>query len=266
MKTSKTISNISYNSPAFFESKVNDLVQRGVIEWCYWILHKADIDELKNHIHFVLKPCKAIDTHLLRSEFNEFDPKHPDKPLTCTAVFRPVLTGHMDDWLLYAVHDPSYLASKGQKRNVTYSFDDLKSTDYDALRFDWTGINRLKFTRIQSLVDAVRDGMTWMEILNAGIVPMANYNAMKDIYHTLMGESSGRKRSHDLAVPAGSVLSNDPEQIAGQLELSTAYRRVGSATVGELEAVIDGMSFEPEQMDVVELADVLEKWRGGRAQ
>lgn len=250
MRTSKVISNISYNTPAYFERVVLSLYERHVIDWCYWILHKADVDELKDHIHFVLKPSERIDTFALKKEFDEFDLTHPSKPLSCTSSWRYVVSGHMDDWLLYAVHDVGYLASKGQRRNFTYSYDNLRATDYDALRFDWNAIDRLKYSRITALAEAVRSGLPWLDIVQNGYIPMSQYNAYHDVYERLVSQSSGRKRSHDVVDSDGVVLSSDSEQIAGQYEfVPSGFNLVGSAYMDELEAVNNGESFASCQID-----------------
>lgn len=261
MKTRRTVSNISYNTPEFFRQKVTELVSRRVIDWCYWIQHQPDTDETKEHIHFVLHPSGNTDTFDLRHEFMEFDPSHPNKPLTCTTQFRFTPDNNMDDWLLYAVHDAGYLASKGQKRNIQYRFEDLQATDEDALRYAWNNIDRTKFDRLARLSQAVADGMTWTAVVTSGnIVPMPQYSAYHDLYNRLvgLGERSGRNLAHenpsDITYQAidkdGVVISQDTEEIAGQLEIATGYRFVGSLTVEEIEDVMSGMTFDvPEDGD-----------------
>lgn len=199
MNTIKTISNISYNTDAFFNKTVNDLVDRGVIDWCYWIRHKADADELKDHIHFVLKPSKRVDTTALRLMFNELDSNNPSKPLSCTSKWNTV--NSLDDWLLYAVHDSSYLASKGQMRNYHYDFNSLCATDEDALRADWNVIDRTKFNRLDILMDAVMDNVPFVNLVQNGLIPIAQraqyqfqYNDLVNLIH---GSNSNRKQSHE---------------------------------------------------------------------
>lgn len=169
MITTRTISNISYNSDKFFETIVNHLVKSKVIEFCYWIRHEPDTDETKSHIHFVLRPSKRIDTSVLRQHFNEFDPTNK-KPLSCTSVWR--FTNSMDDWLLYCIHDPAYLKSKHLERNLLYSFDDMKSTDYDALNYDISMINRVSFDRLSLLEEAVKTGVPFWSLVQAGLIPI----------------------------------------------------------------------------------------------
>lgn len=208
MQTIKTISNISYNSLPFFESKIFDLVKRGIIDWAYWVCHVADTDETKDHIHFVLKPSKRLDTFQLKNEFNELDPLKPSKPLSVTSKWN--YTNSMEDWLLYAVHDEAYLASKGQRRNVHYAFEDLKSTDEDALRADWNNIDFVKFSRMNRLANAVNKHIPFAVLVQQGVIPIAmraqyecQYNAL---VHLDMMNESGRYESHEPVVDDDGVI------------------------------------------------------------
>lgn len=203
MQTIKTISNIAYNTIDHFEGVIMDLLQRGVIEWAYWISHEPDKDELKPHVHFVLKPSRRLDTAVLRKEFLEYDPRNP-LPLCCTMKWN--FTNSMDDWLLYVVHDPAYLVSKGQLRNITYSFEDLRATDYDALRMDWNAIDRTKFERLHFLEKAIEENTPFSVLVQQGIIPIsqraqyeAQYRALWYDKYNREYSSSWRKEDHEKA-------------------------------------------------------------------
>lgn len=200
MKTSRIISNISYNTDYFFSEKVTDLVNRKIIDWCYWIRHKPDIDEKKEHIHFVLKPSSAIDTFRLREEFMEFDKYNPSIPLTCTMRF--FFTSSMDDWLLYVVHDPGYLASKGQQRNISYNPDEIHATDPEALYYEWNSIDRIKYQRLNWLKEAAENKDPFALLVQDGIIPIAQRAQYEAQYRQLLElfenpEISGRNISHE---------------------------------------------------------------------
>ena len=184
MLTKRVISNIAYNTPEYFESIINGLLSRGIIDWAYWVYHLADTDETKDHIHFVLAPSARLDTSALRLEFMQPDPTHPSQPLCCTSKWRP--TNSMDDWLLYAVHDPYYLASKGQLRRHQYTYEDLHSTDADALRNDWACINRMPYQRLQFLVDAIRDEVPFAVLVQQGVIPIAQRAQFEFQYNDLV--------------------------------------------------------------------------------
>ena len=208
MKTCRTISNISYNSLAHFEMQMRSLQARGVVEWAYWIYHLADTDETKDHIHFVLRPSARIETNDLRTFFNEVDPTHPDKPLTCTCKWN--FTNSMDDWLLYAIHDINYLRAKGQTRNHFYEWSNIKATDYDALRADIASIDMTKWNRLALIERAVRVGKPFFELVQDGVIPIsqrAQYEQQyRAIMHNIMYNKGRRFQSHEVIDDEGNIL------------------------------------------------------------
>lgn len=138
MKTKKPISTISYNTKEFLVLLFSKLVKDRVIANFYAIYHHAEADEKSDHWHIYLEPNGQIDTMVLETMFNEFDPKHPDKPFRCRPFkFTKVdIEYHPDEWLLYAVHDPVYLESKGQSRKYIYDWEEILCRDKDQLIHD----------------------------------------------------------------------------------------------------------------------------------
>lgn len=195
MKTTRTISNVSYNTLPFFEKKIAELEDKRVIDWAYWIYHTAEEDEEKDHIHFVLRPSARIDTMDLRQYFFEYV-NGQSLPLTCTKIFLP--TNSMTDWLLYAVHDVSYLRSKGQWRKYHYNYTDLQSTDKDALKQDWDNINRNKFMILDFLEQAVQDNIPFYRLVQDGIVPMAQRSQYEFQYKALFSAYTAEKNRETL--------------------------------------------------------------------
>lgn len=119
-------STISYNSPAFLDTRLNEMLIAKDIRFAMWIYHKAEKDEAKDHIHLYIEPKGSCDPDSLLSELSEFDPTHPDKPLGCL----PWRKSKTDDWLLYAIHNPDYLwTKKRQKREFHYQFNAIHNTD-----------------------------------------------------------------------------------------------------------------------------------------
>lgn len=135
MNTRKPISTVSYNSELFLIDRLKNLYDSGKVCNYMAIFHKAEEDELKDHWHVYLEPNKQIDTSKLKAMFEEFDPNH-DKPLGCQPFrFSKVDKDlHPDDWILYNIHDPKYLAYKGQSRNYHYRIEDIICADDDLLR------------------------------------------------------------------------------------------------------------------------------------
>lgn len=201
MKTIRQLSNVSYNTLPFFNAKILDLEQRGIIDYAYWIYHTAEEDEEKDHIHFVFKPSKSLDTMDFRQYLFEYDGKN-SLPLTCTKKFMP--TNSMDDWLLYAVHDTAYLKSKGQWRKYHYEFKDLCSTDRQALKEDWDNINRNKYLVLEWLQQAVVNNIPFFQLVQDGLVPMAQraqyefqYNALYNANLVEKNKETNRRLQHE---------------------------------------------------------------------
>lgn len=182
MQTTRIISNISYNTMPYFKETIDALLDRGVIDWAYWIQHKADEDDEKEHIHFVLKPSRRIDTTALRNEFNELDEDN-EKPLTCT--MRWFATNSMDDWLLYAIHHQGYLSAKGQYRRYAYEWKDINTTDRDALRNDIANIDLRKYLILQWLEDAARKDVPFFQLVQDGFVPISQRTQYEYQYKAL---------------------------------------------------------------------------------
>lgn len=201
MQTIRVISNVSYNTPEFFRIKTFELVERGIIDWCYWVYHLADEDELKDHIHMVLKPSKRLDTNDLRKFYNEIDTTN-SLPRTCTMKWHA--TNSMDDWLLYAKHDTAYLSSKGQYRRHHYQWEDIQSTDLDSLRQDIAAIDMRKYLILEWLEDAVRNKTPFFILVQQGLIPIAQrsqyefqYNALQRAIENERNGKSGRFEEHE---------------------------------------------------------------------
>lgn len=133
MNTRKEISSISYNTENFLKEKLQRLLEEHKISDYMYIYHKHEDDELKDHIHLWMKPNTLLDTMDIQDYLREFDPENPDKPLKCID-FRQ---SQSDDWILYCVHDPEYLAAKGEARRYKYFKENIVFPDSDTFEYNW---------------------------------------------------------------------------------------------------------------------------------
>lgn len=128
MATQKPISTISYNTEPFLKEKLDTWVKAHIIQAYQYIKHKGE-DGDKDHIHLRLEPNKKLDVMDLQEELREY-PIGCEKPLTC----RPFRQSKEEDWILYAVHDETYLklkyggAEKGEK--LPYKWQDIVVSEY----------------------------------------------------------------------------------------------------------------------------------------
>lgn len=125
MKTSHDISTISYNSIDFLIAMLDELYEAHKIAfWCFVPHIPEELDDHtmeKNHIHLFVEPNCALDTMNLCKLSEEFDSNFPDKPLKCIYWRK----SKWEDWLLYGLHDETYLKLKLEKREYAYVYSDF---------------------------------------------------------------------------------------------------------------------------------------------
>lgn len=178
MRTSKPFSTISYNTEDFLNLRLSDLIQRRQIDFFAWIQHYPEEDETKEHKHLYIVPNGRVDTDQILDFLLEHDPKHPDKPFKC---IRPH-SSKFADWYLYALHDVTYLASKGQARKYHYVIDDVHTSDSDYLLEEVHTIDFAKLNRFAALRNAALQGVPFEELLMSGSIPIQQTYAYKQAY------------------------------------------------------------------------------------
>lgn len=201
MRTSKPISTISYNSDDFLQAKIEYWKKIGLIEFGMWIRHEPEEDEKKSHCHVYLKPAKLIQTMDLEEDSRELDPtwkpkdsykdekdrlEHEKKMFLKMITFR---TSKEDDWLLYAIHEPSFLAEKGLTREYTYGIDEVLNTCQDTLNDIVSRLSDNRKGRLEyRLVQCINNGMNWQQIVSSGLVPIRQITGAKLMYIALTGQ------------------------------------------------------------------------------
>lgn len=129
MATQQAISTISYNTEAFLLERLEGWRDAHIIQAYQVIRHKGE-DGDKDHFHVRIEPNKRIDPMNLSEALKEYIPGNA-KPLGV----RPWRQSKEEDWILYAVHEPDYMALKypgdtGEK--IPYDWKDIKVSDgYD---------------------------------------------------------------------------------------------------------------------------------------
>lgn len=210
MRTTKPISTISFNTPDYLKLKLNELLKAGRISFWAFILHKPEDDEggQKEHCHVYVEPSKMLQTDELKSELNEYDPKHPDKPRGCI----PFQSSKFDHWYLYALHDKRYLASKGQSRKYHYEHVNILNSDADNLTFKSRSIDLISLSPFADMEDAQKQGVTWAEYFSRGTVPLpqvAQFKIAWDLLIQARTERGGRDgHPMDIDLDTGEVIED----------------------------------------------------------
>lgn len=196
MKTRLPFSTISFNTPEYLTQKLNELRNAKILSEWFFITHKAEADEAgardHNHVYFI--PSKGIQTDDVRQELKEFDPQNPEKPRGCLTM----RSSKFGNWYLYALHDPDYLASKGESRKFHYKREDFKASDQDVLdeliyEIDVVG----ELGAFKGMSDAKKRGMTFQEYFNLGRVAPQQVRAYQAAWEMI--ESGLTDRGNHLA-------------------------------------------------------------------
>lgn len=179
MKTSKPFSTISYNSESFLKIKLEELVSRRAISFYAFVYHYAEVDETKNHTHLLIIPNGQIQTDSVTDLLTELDPTNPLKPLGVM----PWRSSKFGDWFLYSCHDTAYLASKNQTRKHHYQESDFKCSNNDYLHELVTTIDRSKYAKTKDIVDAIKNGKSFIEMVESGQIPAPQFNQWYQLYN-----------------------------------------------------------------------------------
>lgn len=191
MRTTKPISTISYNSPEYLAQQLEVLWHSKIISFWAFVKHLPEKDERKEHIHLYVEPAKMVQTEDFREIFNEFDPKHPDKPLTCLRWD----SSKFPDWYLYAKHDKAYLAMKGQTRKYHYRDRDFITSDVDAFLNLVREINMLSISPYMAMLEAIKQGLTWSEFFSRGSIPILQVSCYEHAWDLLAREINNTYRN-----------------------------------------------------------------------
>lgn len=186
MKTSKPLSAISYNTEPFLHAVCATLLKSGLLTNYAYIRHFGE-DGDKDHIHLLLFPAKPLETVNLAADFKEVV-EGETKPRALVGL-KPCKS--VVDWVRYAVHDPAYLAIKGERRQYRYCYDEIKVGSPD----EWRAVmDEVRFTPLpcpsygvsRALIeDALRQGgpeVTWSQLFRQ--IPFAprDLSALREYY------------------------------------------------------------------------------------
>lgn len=213
MRTTKPISTISFNTPAFLMLKLNELLKAGRISFWAYISHMPEDDEggKKEHCHVYIEPAKMLQTDDIRAELKEFDPEQPDKPKGCL-VFN---SSRFDPWYLYALHDKRFLASRGQSRKFHYEHDNIVTSDDDDLTFKVRSIDMVGLSPYSDMEDAQKQGISWEEYFARGTVPIQRLIPMQKAWYMLIQARTYRenRKGHpmDIDPDTGEVIETPTE-------------------------------------------------------
>lgn len=218
MRTTKPISTVTYNTPAYLRIKLDELVSSKKISFWAFISHKPEDDEKKQHIHLYAEPSKMIQTDDLRDFLKEVDLHNPAKPLTSISW----RGSKFDDWYLYSLHDVRYLASKGQSRKYHYTRDNIITSDLDDLDDHIQRIDMLSLTPYEVVREAVEQGKSFEALVSTGRVPIQQIRNFQLAFEALQSVLKRTHKTHTPAEPDSSTLTPAEPSKALSVRCSTS--------------------------------------------
>lgn len=197
MATSKPISSIGYNTENFLVEKLTSMIKGGIISFYAYIRHNGEMkqdDEAagKDHWHLLLIPNRCVDLVEVQKEFLEIFPNEPTKPLR----FLPFRTSKTEDWVLYALHDPDYLALKGMAKEYVYDVADFKSSDPDMMHTLWIEAKQtLKRNPVSKMRQAARNGVSFGDLVRSGSVSVQQIRNA-ELFYQYLNSPNDASRAH----------------------------------------------------------------------
>lgn len=209
----KGMSSVSYCSERYTKSVFDDLVASGWVEEYFFIRHKAEEGEKKDHLHVFWLPLgknhRGVDYREKFHQLVDDDGSVLEKPLGMMPVQSSVF-GH---WLLYSLHDRDYLMSKGEVRRYTYSLDDVRCRDRDVLERLWytVGLHYSEYVRkttidVHFINQLFAQGYTVYDILDKGLCPGYAVHQLKSLESVYAEQQVRIGRQHEIDEAADGLL------------------------------------------------------------
>ncbi len=213
MNTRSDISTISYNSIPFLLDKLNYLYNNHKISDFMFIQHKAEDDELKDHIHLFLSPNKQLDTMTLQEILTEFNVDDPAKPFKCIN-FRK---SKIDDWILYNLHDTDYLLTKGETRRYHYDKNDIFAADLDNLEYNYYhAFHCSKFAEDRRNTNLIFDfDKNKADLIRQGRIPIGMASQLLALDH-LQRTYRGYHENHQMSEEYKQMFANEEKAKASK--------------------------------------------------
>lgn len=179
MKTSKPISTICYLDPYTLMTRLERMEMEHPNKFSNWafILHKAEKEGQKVHIHLMLVPVGVFDTDTLW--FKEaFYTLHNGEVVSSVKSWR---TSKETDWTLYAMHNSQYLSKKGLVRKYHYFESDFFTNDHDWLDDLFDMALASVRTCVERMENCIKQGLN---VFQAMAVCAVSYGSMRAFYDT----------------------------------------------------------------------------------
>ena len=237
MKTGKPISTISYNSEEFLKAKLDYLTKSGNIAFWYYIKHNGEYDtetgvQDKDHIHLYVESGDRVDTIKLGEMFVEYPNGDLNAlPLKCM----PFRVSKVYDALLYNIHHPQYLLMKFEKKEFTYSLDDIVTNDRDYLNQLYSEALHSDLFKRDRMMKLMDNGVSMAEMCFHGLInPSQAYQLA--FYEQMFKKGQAEVASNGGVVSQAIAELQSPAVAVSKPVKKTTRKKVNSRSVSVASA------------------------------
>lgn len=190
MKTSKPLSTVSYNTPRYLIFKLEQLRKSKVLSKWYVMPHAPEDDEAgkKYHMHVFVQSNNKVDPDDLRAQFIEPVAGDITRPRKCM----PFVPSDFSNWCMYVLHDPAYLASKGQSRRYRYGFKDFLVFDADVFDYERKSISMSDISAYRKMLGFIERGQSFAEFVGSGSCPIPQIRNWQTAFGLLSSHATYR--------------------------------------------------------------------------
>lgn len=137
-------------------------------------------------------PNRCVDLVAVGKEFQEFYPNDPQRPLRCM----PFRTSKTDDWIMYALHDPDYLAFHGMEKTYVYDVVDFVTSDEDYLHQLWVEARQSLYNNPAIKIRRkAKEGVSFTRLVQSGAVSIQQIRNAELYYGYFVQDSTSVKRA-----------------------------------------------------------------------
>ena len=219
------------------KAKLDYLTKSGNIAFWYYIKHNGEYDtetgvQDKDHIHLYVESGDRVDTIKLGEMFVEYPNGDLNAlPLKCM----PFRVSKVYDALLYNIHHPQYLLMKFEKKEFTYSLDDIVTNDRDYLNQLYSEALHSDLFKRDRMMKLMDNGVSMAEMCFHGLInPSQAYQLA--FYEQMFKKGQAEVASNGGVVSQAIAELQSPAVAVSKPVKKTTRKKVNSRSVSVASA------------------------------
>lgn len=209
MRTQKPISTISYNTEFALKQSLKLLLEKELIAQYLYIEHQPEKEGRKVHKHVLIVPNATIDTNSEWFKQLFVEPISDGEPLNVM----PWQRSKEKDFVLYALHNPNYLAAKGLTRLYHYDTLMLKTNDEEWLEELLETALASSRTCAERMLDCARKEFTFAQAMIECQISYGSMLAFFKVYEHMVAYVKAERDQKQKAERSGFDFNPDTGEV-----------------------------------------------------